>query len=69
MGDGPAQVEDHLGDGNPLVLRLPIEIRESHPLRIGSFRDVNGAVEFLINNDSGWFTGQNFILDGGYSSQ
>jgi len=42
---------------------------DSHPLRIGSFRDVNGAVEFLINNDSGWFTGQNFILDGGYSSQ
>ena len=42
---------------------------DSHPLRIGSFKDVNHAIEFLIGNESDWFTGQNFVLDGGYSSQ
>ena len=42
---------------------------DSHPLRIGTFKDVNHAVEFLIGNESDWFTGQNFVLDGGYSSQ
>ena len=41
----------------------------SHPLRAGSFNDVNQAIEFLIGENSGWLTGQNFILDGGYSSQ
>ena len=45
------------------------EVINSHPLRAGLFKDLNYAVEFLIKNESDWFTGQNFILDGGYSSQ
>ena len=45
------------------------QVKQSHPLGLGTFKDVNNAVNFLISEHSEWFTGQNFILDGGYSSQ
>ncbi len=45
------------------------KVKESHPLGLGTFNDINHAVNFLISENSEWFTGQNFILDGGYSSQ
>ena len=45
------------------------KVKQSHPLGLGTFKDVNNAVNFLISENSEWFTGQNFILDGGYSTQ
>ncbi len=38
-----------------------------YPLgRIGTGRDVAGLVVFLLGNEAGWITGQDFIVDGGY---
>ena len=44
------------------------ELSEAHPLkRIGKPNDVALLIAFLISQDSEWMTGQNFIIDGGYS--
>jgi NAD(P)-dependent dehydrogenase (short-subunit alcohol dehydrogenase family) len=40
-----------------------------HPLGIGEVSDVVPTIEFLISSNSRWITGQNFIIDGGYSIQ
>ncbi|AOW19029.1 hypothetical protein LPB03_07045 [Polaribacter vadi] len=43
------------------------QIIEMHPLGIGEVADVTPMILFLISNKSRWITGQNFIIDGGYS--
>lgn len=45
------------------------EIKAMHPLGIGEVEDVVPTIEFLISDNSRWITGQNFIIDGGYSIQ
>ena len=40
-----------------------------HPLGIGEAEDVVPLIMFLISSKSKWITGQNFIIDGGYSIQ
>lgn len=45
------------------------EIKAMHPLGIGEVDDVVPTIEFLISDNSRWITGQNFIIDGGYSIQ
>jgi NAD(P)-dependent dehydrogenase (short-subunit alcohol dehydrogenase family) len=44
-------------------------IKEMHPLGIGEVEDVIPTISFLLSNGSKWITGQNFIIDGGYSIQ
>ena len=39
----------------------------SHPLGIGTAHDVAGCIKFLMGPDSSWMTGQNLVVDGGYS--
>jgi NAD(P)-dependent dehydrogenase (short-subunit alcohol dehydrogenase family) len=46
-----------------------VRIRDNHPLGLGSCNDVALAVRFLLSQDSKWITGQNIIIDGGYSIQ
>ena len=45
------------------------KIKAMHPLGIGEVSDVVPTIEFLISTKSRWITGQNFIIDGGYSIQ
>lgn len=45
------------------------EIIKKHPLGIGSVNDVVPCLQFLLSNNSKWITGQNIIIDGGYSIQ
>jgi NAD(P)-dependent dehydrogenase (short-subunit alcohol dehydrogenase family) len=40
-----------------------------HPLGIGEVNDVVPIVEFLLTDGSRWITGQNFVVDGGYTIQ
>lgn len=40
-----------------------------HPLGLGEVADIVPAIEFLLSNESKWITGQNIIIDGGYSIQ
>tara|TARA_B110000858_G_C17768853_1_gene458488 strand:- start:600 stop:1337 length:738 start_codon:yes stop_codon:yes gene_type:complete len=43
------------------------EILKKHLLGIGRYQDINYLVEFLLSKKSRWITGQNIIIDGGYS--
>ncbi len=45
------------------------KIKDNHPLGLGSCKDVAFAVQFLLSEESKWITGQNIIIDGGYSIQ
>lgn len=45
------------------------QITEMHPLGLGKVEDVVPAILFLISENSKWITGQNFVVDGGYSIQ
>ncbi len=45
------------------------KIKSNHPLGLGSCDDVAFAVRFLLSEESKWITGQNIIIDGGYSIQ
>lgn len=44
-------------------------IKAMHPLGIGEVSDIVPTIEFLISAGSRWITGQNIIIDGGYSTQ
>lgn len=50
---------------------LPEESRQTlikmHPLGFGSIEDVTSLISFLLSDKSKWITGQNLIIDGGYS--
>lgn len=45
------------------------KIEDMHPLGFGNVDDIVPAILFLISRDSKWITGQNIIIDGGYSVQ
>jgi NAD(P)-dependent dehydrogenase (short-subunit alcohol dehydrogenase family) len=59
----------------PMTKNLFAEIDEEnrrqivamHPLGLGEVTDVVPLILFLISINSKWITGQNFIIDGGYS--
>ncbi|RZJ66057.1 MAG: SDR family oxidoreductase [Flavobacterium sp.] len=66
----------HISDSEMAILkesRLPEEanqrIRDNHPLGLGTCDDVAFAVKFLLSDESRWITGQNLVIDGGYSIQ
>ena len=44
-------------------------IQKMHPLGFGEPDDIASIIEFLLSDKSKWITGQNFKIDGGYSSQ
>lgn len=44
-------------------------IVKMHPLGIGTVEDIVPTVRFLLSNESRWITGQNIVIDGGYSIQ
>jgi NAD(P)-dependent dehydrogenase (short-subunit alcohol dehydrogenase family) len=44
-------------------------IKKSHPLGIGEVEDLIPMLLLLLSDGSRWITGQNIILDGGYSIQ
>ena len=46
-----------------------IVIKKNHPLGLGKCVDIAKTAVFLLSEDSSWITGQNIIIDGGYSIQ
>jgi len=52
---------------------LPIEsvdkIVNSHPLGLGKPADIASACLYLLSEESGWVTGSNLIIDGGFTIQ
>jgi NAD(P)-dependent dehydrogenase (short-subunit alcohol dehydrogenase family) len=61
----------------PMTQKLFFQLEQSsinsiinmHPLGIGEVDDVVPIVDFLLSDGSRWMTGQNLIIDGGYSIQ
>lgn len=61
----------------PMTQKLFFQLEQSnidsiigmHPLGLGEVEDVVPVVEFLLSDGSRWMTGQNLIIDGGYSIQ
>ncbi len=45
------------------------QIVDMHPLGLGEVTDVAPTILFLLSENSKWITGQNFVIDGGYSIQ
>lgn len=43
------------------------EVRKGHPLGLGKSEDVCQLIEFLISEKSTWITGQEIVIDGGFS--
>lgn len=43
------------------------ELYKRHLLGIGKAEDVSGLVLFLLSQRASWITGQDFVVDGGYS--
>jgi NAD(P)-dependent dehydrogenase (short-subunit alcohol dehydrogenase family) len=44
-------------------------ITKMHPLGLGELEDIIPTIKFLLSDGSKWITGQNIIIDGGYSVQ
>lgn len=42
-------------------------LESQHPLGLGKCTDISNACIFLLSNASRWITGQNLIVDGGYT--
>jgi len=42
-------------------------VRLRHPLGLGRDEDICGLLEFLISSKSSWITGQEIVIDGGFS--
>ena len=42
-------------------------IEQEYPLGLGSTKDIASLCLFLLSDESKWITGQNIIIDGGYS--
>jgi len=43
------------------------KIKNKYPLGLGTTKDVSALCVFLLSDESKWITGQNYIIDGGYS--
>lgn len=61
---------DHLGKSDMTIEEVSNIISKGSLLRgkCGSFEDVAHAVLFLASDESGFMTGHNLVLDGGYTS-
>ena len=42
-------------------------IEQEYPMGLGSIKDISSLCLFLLSDESKWITGQNIIIDGGYS--
>ena len=45
------------------------KILDMHPLGFGNVEDVALGCRYLLSDASRWMTGNNMVLDGGYSSR
>ena len=43
-------------------------LEEKHPLGLGKTEDIANACVFLLSDASRWMTGQNMVIDGGYTA-
>jgi NAD(P)-dependent dehydrogenase (short-subunit alcohol dehydrogenase family) len=42
--------------------------RKAHPLGMGDISDIANYARFILSDEARWLTGQNIVLDGGFSA-
>ena len=45
------------------------QVRDRHPLGLGSVEDVANACLYLVSDEAKWVTGTNLVIDGGYTAR
>lgn len=68
----PAQVDTPLLRDSVKAFENPEtiiqETEEKIPMkRLGTTKDINSAIAFLLSDDSSWITGSNIVVDGGFT--
>lgn len=48
---------------------LRAQLESKHPMGLGKTEDIANGCIYLLSNASRWITGQNLIIDGGYTAQ
>jgi NAD(P)-dependent dehydrogenase (short-subunit alcohol dehydrogenase family) len=64
----PGMIDEGMSE---VTLQLPgyeTTVRQNYPLGIGKASHIAGAAEFLLSPGSCWITGQQFMVDGGFSA-
>lgn len=64
----PGMIEGGMSDLSRQDASYEDTTKANYPLGIGRAADVAAAVEFLISDNSRWITGQQILVDGGYSA-
>jgi NAD(P)-dependent dehydrogenase (short-subunit alcohol dehydrogenase family) len=64
----PGMIEGGMSDLSRQDASFEDTIKANYPLGLGRPADVAAAVEFLLSNNSRWITGQQILVDGGYSA-
>lgn len=66
----PGAIETPINSGLPHMVtpKLRQELESKHPLGLGECSDISNACIYLISDASKWVTGQNIIIDGGYTA-
>jgi len=67
----PGTIEDTamtMGLRNQLAESEFDRIRKGFPLGLGNTKDIATMTAFLLSDDGKWITGQNIVVDGGYSA-
>lgn len=54
--------------GHPAAEEIAAAIKAATPLGLGSVEDVSGTVEFLLSDNARWITGQQLVVDGGFTT-
>lgn len=63
----PGAVKTEIWNQYVLSEKQKEELFKKHPLGIGEPRDIAAACTYLLSDDAKWITGQDFIIDGGFS--
>jgi NAD(P)-dependent dehydrogenase (short-subunit alcohol dehydrogenase family) len=64
----PGMVDGGMSDVSRQSANYGEVIKTNYPLGLGRTSDVAGVVEFLLSEKARWITGQQILVDGGYSA-
>ena len=66
----PGAIETPLNASLPYMAdkEMRSELEAKHPLGLGQTSDISHCAIYLLSNASRWITGQNIIVDGGYTA-
>lgn len=63
----PGAVETEIWEQYRLTEQQKLALFKKHPLGIGKPYDIAAGCAYLLSEDARWITGQDFVMDGGFS--